>query len=507
MIALHGRPIGTRGAPEPIAPVVPTAALSYEPGASERIRRARMRYISTRGQAPVLPFEETMLSGLARDGGLYVPEALPSLSREQIAQMAGKPYEDVAFEVMFPFVGNCFEEDAFREIIARAYAGFRHPVRCPLVQIGPADWLLELHHGPTLAFKDVAMQLIGQMFEPVLARRAERVTIIGATSGDTGSAAIEAFRGNAQADIFILFPKGRVSEVQRRQMTTPTEANVHAVAVEGTFDDCQALVKAMFNDFAFRDQMNLAAINSINWARILAQVVYYVTSAVALGAPARMVSYSVPTGNFGDIYAGHVARRMGVPIETLVIATNENDILHRTLETGEYRKAGVAPTIAPSMDIQVSSNFERLLHELYNGDGMAVAETMAELQADGGFALPQGALERLRGGFASARSDAETTSAMIARLHAEAGLVLDPHTAIGVVAAEACRGGGDVPMVTLGTAHAAKFPDAVEAACGVRPALPAALGDLFEREERLVEVPNDLEAVESLIRQTSAQAV
>jgi len=442
-----------------------------------------------------------MLSGLARDGGLYVPEEVPALTREMLQTFAGMSYEDVAFEVMHPFAESCFDEQSFRAIIARAYAGFRHKLRCPLAQIGPNDWVLELHHGPTLAFKDVAMQLIGQMFEAVLARRGERITIVGATSGDTGSAAIDAFRGNRAADVFILYPHGRVSEVQRRQMTTPTEENVHAIAVDGTFDDCQALVKAMFNDFDFRDEMRLGAVNSINWARILAQVVYFVTSAVALGAPARGVSYSVPTGNFGDIYAGHIARRMGLPVEMLVIATNENDILHRTLETGLYEKREVTPTIAPSMDIQVSSNFERLLHELFDGDGMAVAETLGELSESGRFELPQGALQRLRGGFASARVDAEAASAMIARIAAETGMVLDPHTAIGVVAAEAQRGDRATPMVTLGTAHAAKFPDAVEAACGVRPALPAGLDDLYDRPERITEAPNDLAALQTLIRE------
>lgn len=446
-----------------------------------------------------------MLTGLARDGGLYVPSEVPVLTREAMAAMAGRRYEDVAFEVMYPFVEGCFEAEEFQAIIARAYAGFGHTLRCPLVQIGPNDWLLELHHGPTLAFKDVAMQLIGQMFETVLTRRGERVTIVGATSGDTGSAAIEAFRGMSAVDVVILYPHGRVSEVQRRQMTTPEEANVHALAVEGTFDDCQALLKAMFNDFAFRDAVRLAAVNSINWARVLAQVVYYVTSAVALGAPGRSVSFSVPTGNFGDIYAGHIARRMGVPIDTLLIATNENDILHRTLQTGRYEKRGVSPTIAPSMDIQVSSNFERLLYELFDKDGLAVAETMAELQSNGGFDLPQGALDMLRGGYGSARSDAATTKAMIARMAKETGMVLDPHTAIGVVAAEACRGDPAIPMIALSTAHAAKFPDAVEEACGQRPALPPRMADLYERDERLTVVPNDLAAVEAVVRERRAR--
>jgi threonine synthase len=459
-----------------------------------------MRYVSTRGQAPVLSFEEAMLSGLARDGGLYVPEKLPPIRAAEIAALPGVSYEDAAFWVMRRFIGDCFTDDEFRHLIARAYAGFGHAARCPLVQIGPNDWVLELHHGPTLAFKDVAMQLIGQMFDMVLKRRGDRVTIVGATSGDTGSAAIEAFRGLDTADVFILYPHGRVSEVQRRQMTTPSEANVHALAVEGDFDDCQALVKAMFNDFGFRDQVGLAAVNSINWARVLAQVVYYFTAAAALGSPHRTVSFSVPTGNFGDIFAGHVARRMGLPIEKLIIATNENDILHRTLQTGVYEKRGVTPTIAPSMDIQVSSNFERLLFELCDDDGGAVARSMAELAETGRFALGQGAVTRLREGFDSARADQAATTAMIARMAREGGQVLDPHTAIGVVAAEACRGDREVPMITLGTAHAAKFPDAVEAACGIKPALPARMADLYQRTERLTVVPNDLAAIETLVR-------
>jgi len=459
-----------------------------------------MRYISTRGRAAELSFEETMLSGLARDGGLYVPDAVPVMRPDEIAALAGLSYEDAAFRVMAPFIGDCFGSGEFRAIIGRAYAGFGHAARCPLAQIGPNDWVLELHHGPTLAFKDVAMQLIGQMFEAVLKRRGQRVTIVGATSGDTGSAAIEAFRGLDAVDVFILYPHGRVSEVQRRQMTTPAEANVHALAVEGDFDDCQALVKAMFNDHGFRDEVGLAAVNSINWARVLAQVVYYVTSAVALGAPHRPVSFSVPTGNFGDIFAGHIARRMGVPIARLIIATNENDILHRTLETGIYQTQGVTPTIAPSMDIQVSSNFERLVFELYGNDGAAVAQSMDELARTGRFALPQGAVAALREGFDSARADRAATLAMIGRVAREAGQVLDPHTAIGVVAAGARRGDPAVPMVTLGTAHAAKFPDAVEEACGIRPALPPRMADLFERPERLTVVPNDLAGLQALVR-------
>jgi len=311
-----------------------------------------MKYVSTRGQAPALGFEDAMLSGLARDGGLYVPERIPRMTGADIAALAGLSYEEAAFRVMRPFIGDSFTDSEFGDIIARAYAGFDHDARAPLVQLGANHFLLELFHGPTLAFKDFAMQLIGQLFQAALARRGERVTIVGATSGDTGSAAIEAFRGLAAVDVMILFPQGRVSEVQRRQMTTPREENVHALAVAGDFDDCQARLKDMFNDFAFRDEVRLAGVNSINWARVLAQVVYYFTSAVSLGAPHRAVSFTVPTGNFGDVFAGHVARRMGLPIEKLVIATNQNDILHRTLQSGDYATRGVVPSISPSMDIR-----------------------------------------------------------------------------------------------------------------------------------------------------------
>ena len=461
-----------------------------------------MRYVSTRGQAPALGFEDAMLAGLARDGGLYVPESWPSLDAGTIANLAGEPYEAVAATVMMPFLGDAFTEAELSAALARAYACFTHPARAPLVQIGPADWLLELHHGPTLAFKDFAMQALGQLFQIALRRRGERITIVGATSGDTGSAAIEAFRGLDAVDVFILYPHGRVSEVQRRQMTTPVEANVHALAVDGDFDACQALVKAMFNDLAFRDAMRLAAVNSINWARILAQIVYYFTAGVALGAPARPVSFSVPTGNFGDVFAGHVARAMGLPVDRLVIATNANDILHRTLLTGRHDRAGVTATTSPSMDIEVSSNFERLLFELYDCDGAAVRQLMASLK-DGGFALRQGALAALRQGFASGRADDAEAAAEIRRVRAETGLVIDTHTATGVVAARAARGDPAVPMVTLATAHPAKFPDAVEAACGLRPPLPPRMADLYDRPERIVRLPNDLIAVEAAIRERS----
>ncbi|SLN57919.1 Threonine synthase [Pseudoruegeria aquimaris] len=459
-----------------------------------------MKYISTRGKAPELTFEDAMLTGLARDGGLYIPAEIPVMPKAEIAALAGLSYEEIAFRVMRPFVGDAFTDEDFAEIIQKAYAGFGHAARAPLVQLGPNDFLLELFHGPTLAFKDFAMQLIGQLFQVALSRRGERVTIVGATSGDTGSAAIEAFRGLDAVDVFILFPNGRVSEVQRRQMTTPTEANVHALALEGDFDDCQGKLKDMFNDFTFRDEVRLAGVNSINWARVLAQVVYYFSSAVSLGAPHREVSFTVPTGNFGDIFAGYIAKRMGLPIRDLVIATNQNDILHRTLETGAYTTQAVAPSISPSMDIQVSSNFERALYFAYGGDGNAVAQLMAELKEKGAFPVSQGALESLRETFSSGRVSEEETLAAIAKFHATTGEVLCPHSAIAAEVA-ARRGTESTPMVALATAHPAKFPDAVERACGQRPALPARMADLFEREERLTEVPNDLAALEALIRE------
>ncbi|WP_112320443.1 threonine synthase [Oceanibium sediminis] len=462
-----------------------------------------MRYISTRGQAPALSFEEAMLTGLARDGGLYVPESWPQLSAEQIADFAGRPYEEVAFAVMRPFVGDTFSDEEFRGIIQRAYAGFGHAARCPLKQLEPGHFLLELFHGPTLAFKDVAMQLIGQMFEHSLKRSGRRVTIVGATSGDTGSAAIEAFAGLDAVDVFIMYPHGRVSEVQRRQMTTPTAPNVHALAVEGDFDDCQARLKDMFNDHDFRDAVGLAGVNSINWARVLAQVVYFFTSAVALGAPHRKVSFTVPTGNFGDIFAGYVAKRMGLPIDRLVIATNQNDILHRTLVTGRHEKEGVTPSISPSMDIQVSSNFERLLFDIYDREGAAITQLMTALSGEGGFALSQGAVDRLRAEFTSGRASEEETSATIkATLAASAELVC-PHTAVGIKVADE-QPESRVPMITLATAHPAKFPDAVEAATGLRPDLPPRMADLFERDERLTRLPNDLAALQAFVAQNRA---
>jgi threonine synthase len=455
-----------------------------------------MRYVSTRGAAPVLGFEEVLRAGLARDGGLYLPETIPTLTPAEIAGFAGQSYEDVALRVISPFVGDAFSQADLRGMIAAAYACIPHPARAPVKQLAPNHHLLELFHGPTLAFKDFAMQLVGQLFAASLKRSGGRITVVGATSGDTGSAAIEAFAGLEGVDVFILFPQGRVSEVQRRQMTTPAAANVHALAVEGDFDTCQALVKAMFNDHAFRDRVGLAGVNSINWARVLAQTVYYFTAAVTLGAPHRPVSFTVPTGNFGDIYAGSIARAMGLPIAHLVVATNQNDILHRCLTTGAYRPDGVRPSISPSMDIQVSSNFERALFDAHGRDAGAVAGLMDDLKS-GGFTVAPDALVALRSVYTSGRVSEDQTMATIARIHRDTGEILCPHSAVGVAVAE--RHLGAVPMVTLATAHPAKFPDAVERATGLRPGLPARMADLFERAERVTELPGDLAAVQGLM--------
>ena len=457
-----------------------------------------MRYVSTRGSAPVLTFEEAMLTGLARDGGLYVPETIPTLTKDQIAAMAGQSYEDVAYTVMRPFIGDTFTDDEFRRLISNAYAGFGHTARAPLVQLAPNHFLLELFHGPTLASKDFAMQLIGQMFQKALGRKGARVTIVGATSGDTGSAAIEAFRGLDNVDVFILYPHGRVSDVQRRQMTTPSEPNVHAIAVDGDFDDCQARLKDMFNDFEFRDSVRLAGVNSINWGRVLAQVVYYFTSAVSLGAPGREVSFTVPTGNFGDIFAGYIAKRMGLPIADLVIATNQNDILDRCLKGQGYHKGGVHPSISPSMDIQVSSNFERALFDAYDRDGNAVAQLMTEL-GQGGFDVSQGAMQALQDVYRSGSASEAETSATIKDMINSTGELLCPHSAVGVKVANEQRDAA-TPMITLATAHPAKFPDAVEAATGTRPGLPPRMADLFDRKERFTRVANDLDALKTYIK-------
>ena len=463
-----------------------------------------MNYVSTRGQAPALSFEDTMLTGLAPDGGLYVPETVPVFDANRIAGMHGDTYEETAFKVIRPFTGETFTDDELTGLIDAAYRGFGHTARAPLKQMAGGLWLCELFHGPTIAFKDFAMQLIGQMFQHVLARRGERITIVGATSGDTGSAAIEAFKGLDNVDVVILFPHGRVSEVQRRQMTTPDEANVHALAVDGTFDDCQAALKAMFADTEFRDEVRLAAVNSINWARVLAQVVYYFTSAVSVGAPHRPVSFTVPTGNFGDIYAGHIARRMGLPVDRLVVATNRNDILARAINSGEYRTGEVHPTISPSMDIQVSSNFERLLFDSYDRDGNAITQLMDEMKTRGGFAISQGARERIAEHFLARAVSEEETLDRIKRTLEATGELVCPHTAVGLdVAAE--HANTDTPMISLATAHPAKFPDAVKAATGIHPPLPKHMSDLYDRSERVTNVSNDLDALKAVIREKRAK--
>ena len=459
-----------------------------------------MRYISTRGAAPALTFDAAMLTGLARDGGLYVPRGGAAMAGDGVPALGGRPCGEAGLRGRRAVGGEAFRDDELRTALSAAYRGFDRPARAPLVQLASNHFLLELFHGPTLAFKDFAMQLIGQLFQIALAREGRRITIVGATSGDTGSAAIDAFRGLDNVDVFILFPQGRVSDVQRRQMTTPADANVHALALDGDFDDCQARLKDMFNHFAFRDAVGLAGVNSINWARVLAQVVYYFTSAVSLGAPLRKVSFTVPTGNFGDIYAGSIARRMGLPVDKLVIATNQNDILHRCLTSGRYETTGVKPSISPSMDIQVSSNFERALFDAYGQDGGAIAQLMEELKAKGGFTVSQGAIGALRDTYASGRVSEDQTLATIARLKKTTGALLCPHSAVGVAVAETRRD-PEVPMITLATAHAAKFPDAVEEATGIRPPLPARMADLFSRPERVTSVANDLAALEALIHE------
>ncbi|MEM0899216.1 MAG: threonine synthase [Pseudomonadota bacterium] len=464
-----------------------------------------MKYVSTRGDAPQLSFCDTVLAGLANDGGLYLPAEYPQFSPDQIRAMRGKPYAEIAIEVMWPFTGGEIERAAFEQIVREAYATFNHRAVCPLVQLDNNLHVLELFHGPTLAFKDVAMQLIARLMDHILSERDERATIVGATSGDTGGAAIDAFAGRDRTDMFILFPNGRVSPVQQRQMTTSTAANVHALSIEGNFDDCQALVKDMFNHADFRHEVGLSGVNSINWARIMAQIVYYFSSAVTLGAPERPISYSVPTGNFGDILAGYVAKRMGLPIDKLVIATNENDILKRTLETGVYETLGVVKTTSPSMDIQVSSNFERLLFEVHDRDAAAVKGAMDSLKQSGRFEISDAPLSAIRNGFAAGRASNTETAQVIARYHNENGYLLDPHTAIGVHVGEA-HGHHSVPMVVLGTAHPAKFPAAVEEAVNISPPLPEHLTDLMDREERFVPLASDLKIVEDHISQNRRAA-
>ncbi|HRY04402.1 MAG TPA: threonine synthase [Beijerinckiaceae bacterium] len=460
-----------------------------------------MRYISTRGEAPALNFTETALAGLATDGGLYLPESYPQLHASTIAGLAGRTYAEAAETIISPFVGDAIPRENLSAMIADAYSTFRHPAVTPLAQLSDNLFLLELFHGPTLAFKDVAMQLLGRLMNHALKARGKRATVVGATSGDTGAAAIEAFRGLDQVDVFILYPHGRVSDVQRRQMTTVADSNIHAIALEGTFDDAQAILKGLFRDARFRDDVGLTGVNSINWARVVAQIVYYFTSAVALGAPHRPVSFTVPTGNFGDILAGYVAKKMGLPIERLVIATNENDILARTLSTGRYEVRGVKATQSPSMDIQVSSNFERLLFDAYGRDGAAIRNLMARLDQAKAFDIEAGPLAAIRADFDAASVSEQETAAEIARVYTASEYILDPHSAVGVAAGfRALAKHAHTPMIVAGTAHPAKFPDAIRTATGVHPALPPHLADIMEREERFDVVENDIGAVEKFIR-------
>jgi len=465
-----------------------------------------MLYVSTRGAAPALDFEAVTLAGLAKDGGLYVPEAWPSFTRDQIAALAGLSYVDTAVAILAPFVGDSLSREDLRQLCDAAYGRFAHAAVTPLVQLDARHWVLELFHGPTLAFKDVALQLLGLLFERFLSTRDTHLTVVGATSGDTGSAAIDALAGRAKVDLFMLHPKGRVSEVQRRQMTTVLAPNIHNIAIEGSFDDAQAMVKAMFADQDFAGRFHLSAVNSINWARLAAQIVYYFYAAVRLGAPDRPVAFSVPTGNFGDVFAGYVAARMGLPIARLIVATNVNDILHRALSEGDYSVGTVTATAAPSMDIQVSSNFERLLFDLHARDGGALAAAMQGFETDRKLGLTPAMRTDAARIFTSARVDPESMDIAMRRACEKSGMLLDPHTAIGYAAALAADLPADVPVVTLATAHPAKFPDAVERASGIRPSLPLRVGDLFDRAERYEVLPGDLATVQAYIAERAVAA-
>jgi threonine synthase len=462
-----------------------------------------VQYLSTRGEAPKLGFCDAMLTGLARDGGLYVPETWPQLTAGAIAALFGRPYAEVAVDVLHPFVGGEISDTDLRGMTNEAYATFRHPAVVPLDQSGPSQFVLELFHGPTLAFKDVAMQLVARLMDHVLAQRGERTTIAVATSGDTGGAAVHAFAERARVDLVVLFPHGRISEVQRRMMTTSGAGNVHAIAIDGTFDDCQALVKGLFNHHKFRDDVSLSGVNSINWARIVSQAVYYFTSAVALGAPARQVDFTVPTGNFGDIFAGYVAKRMGLPIRTLRVATNVNDILARTLSSGAYEVRDVQETTSPSMDIQISSNFERLVFEATGRDAGTIRGLMASLNQSRRFVLPAAALRTIRENFDAGRADENEVKAAIRAAWREAGDLIDPHTAVAIAVAERAATSADVPNIVLSTAHAAKFPEAVEAACGHRPELPSWLSGLMKKPELITHMPNDQAELERFVRGVS----
>lgn len=462
-----------------------------------------MTYHSTRGRAPILAFDEVLLTGLARDGGLYLPQTWPHFSPVALKAMAGLDYAELAVRVMLPFLDGTMNEADFAALVTDCYRGFNHPAVAPLTQLAPNDWLLELFHGPTLAFKDYALQLVGRLFDHMLARRGERITIVGATSGDTGSAAIEACRDRAAVDIIILHPKGRTSEVQRRQMTTVKAANVFNIAIEGSFDDCQDLVKAMFNDQPFRDHCRLSAVNSINWARILGQIVYYFAAGLALGAPARELGFTVPTGNFGNVYAGIAARKLGLPIRQLVVGSNRNDILTRFFASGRMQSEAVMPSLSPSMDIQISSNFERYLFDLNHGDAARTEAQLTEFRRTGQFAVSEAQFHEACELFQAEKLTDDQTLAIMRQLFEETGFLIDPHSAIGIQAGRAQRRDPGLPMIALATAHAAKFPDAVMQATGIRPSLPPHLADLYQREERFDNLPNDLGQLQDYVRQVA----
>lgn len=447
-----------------------------------------------------MDFEGVLLAGLAPDGGLYMPEQWPPLTADTLRSLRGLPYAETATRTMFPFVKGCVAEDDFAALVADAYAGFDHGAICPLKQLGSNIWLMELFHGPTLAFKDMALQLLGRLFDHVLHRRGQHITIVGATSGDTGSAAIEACRDREAVDIFILHPKGRTSEVQRRQMTTVTSDNVHNIALEGSFDDCQDIVKALFNDVEFRTKMSLSAVNSINWARIMAQIVYYIHAGVALGAPDRAMRFAVPTGNFGNVFAAYAARRMGLPVEQLIIGSNSNDILTRFFENNDMSIRAVTPTLSPSMDIQISSNFERFLFEILDRDGAAVEQMMRQFRDSGVLPLDGEHWEKAKNLFAGARFDDVKVIKAIRAVYQSTGEILDPHTAVGVMAGQAHANNSAASLVCMATAHPAKFSDAVEKATGIRPTLPSHMADLYERDEKYTVLPNATGAVRDYIR-------
>ena len=458
-----------------------------------------MHYVSTRGRAPVLPFDDVLLTGLARDGGLYLPENWPSFSKLELRDMGKLSYTDLAVRVITPYLGDTISEDDFATMVEDTYRGFGHPTVAPLKQLGFNEWILELFHGPTLAFKDYPLQLVGRLFDHFLKKKGQKVTIVGATSGDTGSAAIESCRDKNTIEIFMLHPAGRVSEVQRRQMTTAAATNVHNVAIEGTFDDCQSLVKALFADNSFRERHNLSAVNSINWARIMAQTVYYFWSALALGAPGRRVMFSVPTGNFGNVFSGYASRRMGLPVEKFVVGSNANDILTRFFETGQMSTSEVVSTLSPSMDIQISSNFERLLFDYYKQNGSGVAKVMERFRQNGAVSFGKGRWHTICRLFEGYCIGDNITKKAIGEVYQETGVLVDPHTVIGIMAGRRALAERNCPVISLATADPAKFPEVVEAATGIRPKLPPHLQDLFQRKEHYSTLPHNFESVREFI--------